>query len=420
MRRVTGKKRRSGGDQERLEMILDDVNAELTKAVNRMTMLWVFAKAREQQTIDEASGDMSIVALKYLTDDVDISGSLRRTTRRTRPTGFGLPWGRPVPGSALVRMPGVEKGFVKNVLSKLTFDTLFTERAVIRTVVGVRALCIDLLKSHPTVQLLPVNLPYKPCSLEAFKEWQKAAIEKTAAKVVDCFTGKVVKMIRGNLEVVGKGWFNIDETSLEVYNYSKLKKFIVVMRLMLQDCLRDLAINTAELYVRYIKRHVPREVRIENLHTVINEWKEGTVRSDGSDAPRALFTIEIKRIEKKGEESRRSSAAHATNRLLRKRSSGEVSTRAASAAGAANARRASHTPEYEFAYATNPAMYVQAVAGETLLTALRAINDVPHIEKATVPQLFKSVVYRQKLATLSLDDDLVVRAKEELEEELAG
>lgn len=214
MRRVTGKKRRSGGDQERLEMILDDVNAELTKAVNRMTMLWVFAKARERQTIDEARGDMSIVALKYLTDDVDISGSLRRTTRRTRPTGFGLPWGRPVPGSALVLMPGVEKGFVKNVLSKLTFDTLFTERAVIRTVVGVRALCIDLLKSHPTVQLLPVNLPYKPCSLEAFKEWQKAAIEKTAAKVVDCFTGKVVKMIRGNLEIVGKGWFNIDETSL--------------------------------------------------------------------------------------------------------------------------------------------------------------------------------------------------------------
>lgn len=35
------------------------------------------------------------------------------------------------------------------------------------------------------------------------------------------------------------------------------------MRLMLQDCLRDLAINTAELYVKYIKRHVPREVRIE-------------------------------------------------------------------------------------------------------------------------------------------------------------
>ncbi|KAF4693357.1 Dynein heavy chain 1, axonemal, partial [Perkinsus olseni] len=174
---------------------------------------------------------------------------------------------------------------------------------------------------------------------------------------------------------IGKGWFNIEETSLEAYNYGKLKKLIMLVRLMLQDALRDLAINTAELYVDYMKRHVPKEVRIEDLRTVINDWQEGVIRADGSDAPEALFAIEIKRVEKKKEEPRRQSAVNATNRLLRKRSSGEVSTRASGM----RRRSSAQTPEYEFVYATNPAMYVQAIAGETILTALRAISDVPHI-----------------------------------------
>ncbi|KAF4673078.1 Dynein heavy chain 1, axonemal [Perkinsus chesapeaki] len=413
LRRVTGKgRRRSSADEERLNRIVDNVNNDVAKAVNRMTMQLVLA---DSMTVKDDAEDQSaaVIALKHLIDRLGVT--LPRMKRRLRLDGFGGTWSRPAPESGLAA--GIEPGCFDRAFGKFTFETIYTQRAVIRTVVGVRRLCLELLKSHPTVQLLPINLPHKPCKIEAFKQWQKEAIDKTAARVAEDFTARIVKMIRGNFEGIGKGWFNIEETNLEAYNYGKLKKVIMLVRLMLQDCLRDLAINTAELYVEYMKRHVPDEIKIENLRTVINKWPEGSTQGGlGDKAPEPLFAIEIKRVEKKKEE-RRSSAVHATNRLLRKRSSGEVSNRAVALH---NRRSSAQVAEYEFVYGTNPALYVQTVAGETILTALRAISDVPHVENATVPQLFKAVVYKQKLTTPSLDEEFVVKAKEQLEEQLSS
>ena len=44
----------------------------------------------------------------------------------------------------------------------------------------------------------------------------------------------VINSLRG----IGKGWFNLDETRREVYEISKLKKFMEMTRYLMEDTLR--------------------------------------------------------------------------------------------------------------------------------------------------------------------------------------
>ena len=50
--------------------------------------------------------------------------------------------------------------------------------------------------------------------------------------------------MRASLRDVGKGWFNIEETKWEVYEISKLRKFMELVKFAMQV----LNINDAQLY----------------------------------------------------------------------------------------------------------------------------------------------------------------------------
>lgn len=41
----------------------------------------------------------------------------------------------------------------------------------------------------------------------------------------------LIKIIKNNFEGVGKGWFNMKETSKITYDFGKLKKFLTLIRL---------------------------------------------------------------------------------------------------------------------------------------------------------------------------------------------
>jgi dynein heavy chain len=44
----------------------------------------------------------------------------------------------------------------------------------------------------------------------------------------------LIKIIKTNFAQVGKGWFNMKETSKITYDFGKLKRFLTVVRLMMQ------------------------------------------------------------------------------------------------------------------------------------------------------------------------------------------
>ncbi len=45
----------------------------------------------------------------------------------------------------------------------------------------------------------------------------------------------MTKIIKDQFSEVGKGWFNMKETSKITYDFGKLKRFLTVIRLMMQD-----------------------------------------------------------------------------------------------------------------------------------------------------------------------------------------
>lgn len=59
--------------------------------------------------------------------------------------------------------------------------------------------------------------------------------------------------IRTSLERISKGWYNLDETSYEVYQDSKLKKLMELIKFAMQDSIRTLVLESLKAFVQSVE-----------------------------------------------------------------------------------------------------------------------------------------------------------------------
>jgi dynein heavy chain len=71
--------------------------------------------------------------------------------------------------------------------------------------------------------------------LEEFKHVQESIISQVLYHLKGQWIQELCRIIRTNFSGVGKGWFNMKETSKITYDFGKLKRFLTVVRLMMQD-----------------------------------------------------------------------------------------------------------------------------------------------------------------------------------------
>jgi dynein heavy chain, axonemal len=64
----------------------------------------------------------------------------------------------------------------------------------------------------------------------------------------------VVAAVRLHLKDVKKGWFNLEETSNEVYRFSKLRAFLQYLNFLMQDTLQFMVADSLRDYARFLKR----------------------------------------------------------------------------------------------------------------------------------------------------------------------
>ena len=64
-----------------------------------------------------------------------------------------------------------------------------------------------------------------------------------------------------------KGWFNIEESSLEVYNFSKIRKFMVRINFIAEDTLRDLCYKSTSGYCDMIEKFCPTSVQGKEIYS---------------------------------------------------------------------------------------------------------------------------------------------------------
>ncbi len=86
----------------------------------------------------------------------------------------------------------------------------------------------------------------------------------------------MIKIIKTQFEKVGKGWFNMKETSKITYDFGKLKRFLTLVRLMMQDTLTSLIWRNYHQYQAYINSFVPEKVIIKDTNNIVNIYSNGT------------------------------------------------------------------------------------------------------------------------------------------------
>ena len=67
------------------------------------------------------------------------------------------------------------------------------------------------------------------------------------------------------------------ETSKITYDFGKLKRFLTVIRLMMQDTLLTLMKANFVKYAATIRDFIPTTVNIRNSNHIINQYRDGVI-----------------------------------------------------------------------------------------------------------------------------------------------
>uniref|UniRef100_T1J5R2 AAA+ ATPase domain-containing protein n=1 Tax=Strigamia maritima TaxID=126957 RepID=T1J5R2_STRMM len=134
-----------------------------------------------------------------------------------------------------------------SVKRKFVFRSFLVFKEAVWTMAKVREEC-----NKPTDMSLFITTSSKSVKLEEFELVQAQATQQVHLFLKDSWGSKIVIDIRGFIQYVGKGWFDMNETSWNIYQMSKLKKFLKVVKFMMQDSLRFLVLDSLKAFVQLI------------------------------------------------------------------------------------------------------------------------------------------------------------------------
>lgn len=76
--------------------------------------------------------------------------------------------------------------------------------------------------------------------------------EATCNYLQDTFVPHLQRAISTALDRVGKGWFNTHESNFSTYDFSKLKRLLMTVRLSMEDALRTLVLTSLRNFRRFM------------------------------------------------------------------------------------------------------------------------------------------------------------------------
>ena len=116
----------------------------------------------------------------------------------------------------------------------------------------------ELFNTRPTKVLKP----------EEFEQLQMQAISYVSQQLKDVWLLSLKNGIKNSLMEVGKGWFNLIEKRQEVYEISKLKKFMTMINFMMEDTLRFLVQASADKYTQFVEAAANYTVTVHGISSV--------------------------------------------------------------------------------------------------------------------------------------------------------
>lgn len=171
-----------------------------------------------------------------------------------------------VPYFAMIPIPAHD--FPKK-FSDFCFNSLYIKQEVIEAMVLIRTSCNDLTKKHKLFDCTKD----KTTRLEEFKQIQNGVNAQIKFATRDQWVNKTLcKIINDSFASIGKGWFNIHDTSKETYEFGKLKRFLTTVNFMMQDAVLTICRDSVKEFEEYILKFIPLATKIISSNEVENEF----------------------------------------------------------------------------------------------------------------------------------------------------
>jgi dynein heavy chain len=275
------------------------------------------------------------------------------------------------PQEALVPIP--HHHFAETFAS-FCLATLRVRPEVVLALHGIRETCNRLIKEET---VLCSNYK-KPLRIEEFRQMQRMALSAATFQLKEVWRGALHQIVMKEFAFVGKGWFNINETSQDLYKRGKLIRFLGLLRLIMQDTLRQISENAMGSYVEAIDRLIPLTTQVKSLNEAVCVYQSQSsdiiLESGLQSMP--LFSIEAMRLDAPD---------------------GDISKSA-------------------LALSTEPQRFV-AAALEAFDSALAMLNEIQPLERLVVPNLNRNQTH-QVLSGVDIKDPSVVKIRGHLEARL--
>ncbi|XP_053577059.1 dynein axonemal heavy chain 1 [Bombina bombina] len=165
-----------------------------------------------------------------------------------------------------------------------TFVTLLTRSEVITSLCKVRTECNKVCSMslfHSTIT--------KCVRLEEFEQTQSQAFSQVQLFLKDSWISTLKNVVRNSLREVGKGWYDLSECNWEVYNMSKLRQLMELIKFNLQDSLRFLVQDSLVNFTQFI---------IDSCYSVLEceedmEWGGDLINSPYKPRKNPIFMLDL-------------------------------------------------------------------------------------------------------------------------------
>jgi dynein heavy chain, axonemal len=118
------------------------------------------------------------------------------------------------------------------IFKEFCFASLYIKEEVIKALQLIRLECNKI----NDMEIFNFKELPETMRIEEFKHIQDSSTSQILYHLRGTWVRELINIIRNEFSGVGKGWFNMKETSKITYDFGKLKKFLTVVRLMMQVC----------------------------------------------------------------------------------------------------------------------------------------------------------------------------------------
>ncbi|KAL4086285.1 hypothetical protein PRIC1_014412 [Phytophthora ramorum] len=181
-----------------------------------------------------------------------------------------------------------------------SFQTFLTSPEALSALIKVNEECCRILQ----LELFSVK-PGRSVKLEEFQQRQQALERAVLKTITEEWPVKVAAIIKTSLGNVGKGWYYLQETRQDTYEFSKLRSLLRRVNFSMKDTLRFLTDHSLRQFHDFIRNAAVGDVHVVDAKTAfvacpdLNRSLLGDIKWQHMClerqllAPRSLFTVNL-------------------------------------------------------------------------------------------------------------------------------